>query len=58
MDQKLKRSASETKKEVSLYRYFCGNVRMGIIIEQLEIFILEAENVLHLRVYYHGRKRA
>ena len=41
-----------------LYRYFSGNVRPGVVILQLEIFVVEAENIFHVRIDFHGRQGA
>lgn len=38
--------------------YFSGNVRPGIIVIELEVFVSETENVLYVWVQFHGRERA
>ena len=39
-----------------LYRYFSGNMRVRIVIDQFKVFILEIEYVLYIRIYFHLRK--
>ena len=33
------------------------DVRMGVVIHQLKIFVFEVKNILNIRVDFHGRQR-
>ena len=35
-----------------------AELRPGVVILQLEIFVVEAENIFHVRIDFHGRQGA